>query len=563
MEKKQTIYINQAGYLPNCIKYFITTEEVLSFQIKTTNGEYLLSGNVHLYKKKDISTGEKLYIGYFTELDIEGSYIIQLDNCKKSYPFSIKKDIYNDVLYKTLKSFYFQRCGTPLLKEHADEFHRGSCHTDFVPYHSSLGIDGVKDVTGGWHDAGDYGRYITPGAIAVVTMMIGYEQYPEKFNFNCIGLPEDGNGKSDFINEIKYELDWMFKMQELDESSPMYGALHYMINSKDYAWVTPDKDDYPQYILNYSSLSTVDFAAVMACASRIFKDIDKDFSDKALTRALLAWNFIQNYDHSSIDEFVRPDEIWTGGYAKRKEYNKFRDSDNLWPAVELFLTTGKQEFHNIVKKHFKNKMKLTGGLTWMDKSGFPEIQYALSKNSLIDEKLQKDIRKGLIKRCDGYINTYNSDGFLTVLNSGEYQWGSNGELLIRSLQLIMGYILNKKDIYKEAALSQLNYILGLNIHSKSFIAGIGTDYTTNIHHASFQNDNIDYCFPGMLTGGANSFIEENSALHDKILYKNCPPGTPPAKCYIDHCDSFSSNENCILYSAPLIPVAAFFSFFDL
>lgn len=124
----------------------------------------------------------------------------------------------------------------------------------------------------------------------------------------------------------------------------------------------------------------------------------------------------------------------------------------------------------------------------------------------------------------------------------------------------MGYILTSNQDFKSAALAQLNYILGLNIHSKCFIAGVGTNFVSNIHHASFQNDNIDFCFPGMLTGGPNSYMEQDVALHDKVLYRECPPGTPPAKCYIDHPDSFSSNENCILYSAPIIPVAAFFSF---
>lgn len=542
------IFINQLGYLPNHTKYFITNEPAETFTITSIDDQVLYSGTLKLHSEKDISTGEKLYIGYFTGLDREGKYIISLDNGNQSYPFKINTKIYNETLHKSLKSFYFQRCGIPLPKEQADEFSRDCCHTGITTYHESVGKKGGKDVSGGWHDAGDYGRYVTPGCISLGIMMIGYEQYPEKFN--SIG----------FIEEIKYELDWILKMQELDDSSSMYGAVHYMINSKDYNWVTPEKDKMQQFILNYSTVSTADFVAVTAFASRVFKNIDKDYSMKLLDRALLAWNFIENKDHSSIDVYIRPDDLWTGGYTKLKEFNTFKDTDLFWPALELFLITEEEKYHKIVKSHFQNSDRLTGGLTWMDKSGFPEIQYALSKNVLIDKKLQSEIRKKLISRCNKYIEIHNKDGFFTLLSKYDYKWGSNGELLNRSLQLIIGYLLTSNDKFKSAALSQLNYILGLNIHSKSFIAGLGTNYVKNIHHASFQNDDIGYCFPGMLTGGPNSYIEQDVALYDKALYEKCPPGTPPAKCYTDHPDSFSSNENCILYSAPTIPVTAFFSF---
>lgn len=554
MTNVQELYINQVGYLENDEKYFITTKKCNSFKLIDINQENIYEGKVELLKKDDEATGVDLYIGDFTYIKTVGEYKILLECGYKSELFKIGKEIFNDLLYKSLKSYYFQRCGTSLKENIVGPFLRNECHTGITEYHPSTGLEGGKDVTGGWHDAGDYGRYITPASIAVGIMMLGYEHFPEKYDFNHLGLSDSGN-LNDFLGEMKYELDWMLKMQELDESSPMYGALHYMINSNKYTWNVPDKDNDKQYILDYSSVSTADFAAIMAFASRVYRDIDIRFSEIALERALIAWDFIIKNDPYPINGFQRPDGMITGGYAENGNDNLFKESDKLWPAVELYLTTGNDKFHTLVKKLFSKRFDHNGGMCWMDKSGFPEIQYALSKEPWIDIKLQKKIKKRFLNRCDNFLKISKEDGFGIVLDESEYQWGSNGEVLKRALELVLAYVETDNDEYRVTALKQLNYILGLNINSMSFVAGVGTNYPKNIHHASFDNDGIGYCFPGMMTGGPNRAVEA-----DKILSKEYKEGTPGARCYIDHKGSYSSNENCITYSAPLVPLAAFFSF---
>lgn len=559
MNRLNNIYINQKGYITSCNKIFITTENCRSFNIIKTDGEIVFSGKLKLSSKLDKSTGEKLYKGDFSRLREKGTYIVKLDNGNESYSFEIGESVYNDVLYKTLKSFYFQRCGSPLLEEYAGEFHREICHNDPVPYHPSLGIDGSKDVTGGWHDAGDYGRYITPGAVALAPMLLAYEQYPEKFGFSCIGLPESSNGKSDFFNEVKYELDWMFKMQETDVDSPMLGALHYMINSPGYIWDVPENDKKNQCILGYCSIATADFAATMACASRIFKNIDADFSKKALERALLAWDFLENRESSLEAVFIRPEDIGTGGYAEDPKNNTFSEMDKLWPSVELYLTTGNEKYHEICKSLFKDKKSSYGDMSWIKKTGFAEIKYILSKKEDMDKKLRTKLTKRFIGRCNSFVKISIKDGFSTLLEEKDYQWGSNSELFSRALQLIMAHEITGKSHYKEISLNQINYLLGMNINSISYVVGVGSRYPKNIHHASFDNDGIDQNFPGMIPGGPNRNVENSGPLFDKALYKKCPPGTPGAKCYIDDVGSFSSNENCITYTAPILSVIAYFT----
>lgn len=552
--KNHNIYVNQVGYLVDEDKYFITTLNAESFKLINKNGNSVYSGKVKLYTKKDKSTGETLYRGDFSNYKDTGEYSIILDSGEESFNFNINSSVFNNVLFDSLKSFYFQRCGTDLKEEIVGQFKRGECHNGLVSYHPSTGLTGEKDVRGGWHDAGDYGRYITPASVTLGIMMIGYEQYPDKFAFNHLGLADDTT-LTDFLGEIRYELDWMLKMQELDESSKMYGALHYMINSNKYTWDVPDKEYDKQYILDYCSKATADFAAIMAFASRIFRDIDIRFSEIALERSLLAWNFISKNGAYPKDGFQRPTGMVTGGYSEHGVDNLYNEKDMLWPAVELYLTTGDDKYDRVFKKIYSSGYKFTGGMNWMDKSGFPEIQYSMSKVPWIDNNYQKKVRKKFLKRCEKYLKTSLKDGFSMTLKEKEYLWGSNGEVLNRSLQLILAYILTDNDDYKSIALKQFNYILGLNINSMCYVAGIGSNYPKRIHHASFANDGIEECFPGMMTGGANRSVHADRALAEAVK-----SGTPGAKCYTDNIASYSSNENCITYSAPIVPVSAFFSF---
>lgn len=544
-----SIYINQLGYLPGSRKQFLTTSKADYFKVVSIEKGTVFEGEVKLRKKNDKSTGETVYVGDFSELYIEGSFYIELSNNEKSYQFLISKDIYNRVLKNVVKSYYFQRCGTSLTEELAGEFARPACHYSDTEFHPTTGIFGKKNVTGGWHDAGDYGRYITPGATALSAMLLGYELYPEKYE-SVSGL---------FYNEVMYEFNWMFKMQELNIDNQMCGAVHYMVNSPNYGWAEPHKDSEKQYIMGYCSIATADFAAIMACASRLFSDSNAEFSKKALERAKLAWSFIENNPPYPLDGFVRPEGMNTGGYAETRSNNIFTDLNKLWPAVELFLTTGEEKYHSIAKELFRNRKSSYGSMSWVDKTGFAEMKYVSSKNSNIDVNLKKALRKRLLKRCNRYLKNRSKSAFNVLLNEKEYNWGSNSEVFNRAVQLLFGYTVTQNEDLKDAALDQLNYILGLNIIGISFISGLGTYYTKNIHHASFDNDGINYNFPGMMPGGPNKSVETSAELFDKALYKACPPGTPGAKCYVDDVESFSSNENCITYSAPLISVAAFFS----
>lgn len=554
MKRDTEVFINQAGYLPGQKKYFVMNSFAETFSVINSENQTVLQGEISLINKKDKSTGMALYRGEFSQLTEEGSYKIVVNTGEESFAFPVKKNIYNDVVSKVMKSFYLQRCGCCITEEHGGIFHREECHIGETPYHSSTGLTGTKDVTGGWHDAGDFGRYITPAAVTVAPMLLGYEHFPEKFQTFNAEIPEKGNGVPDILNEVRYELEWMLKMQETREESDKKGAVHYMVNSLKYVCCTPDKSTVDQYIYDFCSRATADFAAVMAQASRIYKPFDNEFSDLCLKRALLAWDFIINHDIYPEKGFLRPKDTETGGYAGHRDLNLFNKRDIIWPGVELFITTGDTAFQDAVTEGLMDKKAMTGGLIWFDKVGFPEVQYIMAKRSSVNKEVQKQVKEGFLNRYRNILKSSEQCGFHVSILEKEYTWGSNGEILTRGLMSLFAYMLTHEKEFEDLALNQLNYILGLNIHNLSFVVDLGTEFPRNIHHATLASDGIDASFPGLLAGGPNRSVQA-----DEALGKAFKRGTPGALCYIDHGDSYSSNENCITYSASLPALAAWFS----
>lgn len=554
VEKHGDIFINQIGYLIGEEKFFLTTSQSPEFFLCAVGTkEILYRGETTDHKDMDSASGMTLRKGDFSEFDESGDYYIVLGDLSGSHHFFIGQQLYDAVRDLSLKSFYYQRSGIDLEEPLAGQFHRPAGHVDPLEYHHSSPASGTADVTGGWYDAGDYGRYIIPGAVSLGIMMAGYERYPEKFSSDDSGIPESGNGTPDFLDEMRFELEWMLKMQYREEGV-FTGALPYMVNSREYVWEMPHVNSQPQFIYDFSSIATADFAAVMAQASRLFISYDTDFSKKCLDAAEMAWLFLQNHEPYPAGGFQRPDDTATGGYAESASLNRDDRDDRLWAAVELFRTTGRDELNQYAIHELGKKYSFSGNMNWADTSGFPQMSYLFAEGDKVDKTLQNQLNDQLLVYCDKLLDTAASEGFHVVLSPDEYEWGSNGELMTRANYLIFAYLKSGDAKYRSGAFRQLHYILGLNPLNTSYVSGVGSVYPLNIHHAAMAADGIDEPFPGFVAGGPNSRLHGDFTL-PKLFDSN----TPPALCYADHVDSWASNENCITYNAPLIPLAAFFS----
>lgn len=555
--------MDQAGYLIGKPKHFVTHLGQRGFTVvDVSEGTSIFSGVTQQRRKQDPATGLDLYWGDFTPLTRPGYYQVELENGHRSYPFRIADDVYGELARMSLKSFYFQRCGVALDPAHAGRFERVVCHEHDAAYHPSLERKGGKGTGGGWHDAGDYGKYVHAAAVSLGHMLIMFEHFPESFASDATGIPESGNGIPDFLDEMQWELEWMLRMQENDPEHPLHGGVHYMVNTRDYEWMRADLDEAPRFLYEVSSVATADFAAAMALASRCFRgSAELELIGKRyLEAAERAWSFLEAHPELFPSQgFIRPSDTKTGGYADQPDLND-RD-DRLWAAVELLLATGDSIYADFlrdsddpfIRERLWEASSFDGDLEWQDVSAFALLQCALHDVGAIDPGLSAHWKSLLLKRCEQILDDVKTDGFGVALT--RYYWGSSGGVMALAQYLIFGYQIDPDRVeFVEAALGQLHYLLGRNALNQSFVTGVGSQSPLYIHHASLAPGGIENMIPGLVAGGPNPSLSGDQTLP---LYFD--QTTPPALCYIDHIDSWASNENCILYNAPLVAVAHYFA----
>jgi hypothetical protein len=137
---------------------------------------------------------------------------------------------------------------------------------------------------GGWHDAGDYNKYTVNAAFTVGTMLKAWEHFREKLAPLTFDIPESGNQTPDFLDEVRWELDWLLKMQAAD------GRVYHKVSAlKSGGFELPEKETERRYFSPWSSAATADFVAIMAEASRA----DAAYSSRCLAAAKKSYEFLQ------------------------------------------------------------------------------------------------------------------------------------------------------------------------------------------------------------------------------------------------------------------------------
>lgn len=520
------IKINQVGYLPTAKKLVLVDKEAAEFEVvDVKNNKVVFKGKLE-YKGVDRSSKDKIWIGDFSALTTQGIYKIVIPSLnEESYEFRIADNIYNDVFYKVMRSYYLQRCGIEI-DDKITGFKKGPCHNRPAEFHPSLNKKGTLEVNGGWHDAGDYGKYLPSAAVTVGQFLLLYEIMPEKFKDKELDIPESGNGIPDILDEVRYELEWMLKMQDKD------GVVYHKATTKEFPslWTPPEKDNDTIYIIGIMSHDVGVFAANMAQAARIYQKFDPAFAKKCLEAAKRAWEWLEK---NGFIGFKNPPDINTGEYPVGQD-----DSARFWAAAELYLTTGEQKYFDYVKSNYNKQFSGRGPITNISwDMVHPIAYYSLYFNPKTDAGLKEFIKTQIIQTADSVLRLVNlKDNYY---NTGllEFTYTSNKRVLASGVTLLMAYIISKDQKYLDACLEQLNYIFGKNPLTKSYVSGLGSDYPQNIHNRLTLSKNL--VFPGLLVQGPNS-------------------DTLGPKGYYDVPDSWLTNENAIDFSAPLVFLSAYF-----
>lgn len=532
----EAIRINQVGFYPNATKQFIVADlEASSFEILNENDESVFEGalvNNGLWE----SSGEQILMGDFSSLNIEGKYTVVVDSKYHSYPFEVKKNIYNEALNASIKSFYFQRASMPIEEKFGGIYKREAGHADDnCTFHPSSGHSkGSLNAPGGWYDAGDYGKYIVNAALSTGQMLNLVEQFPTIIVDGTLNIPESGNGISDLTDELKYELDWMLTMQDTD------GGVFHKLTAKNFGgFIMPNEYDLERMIIGKNTAATLDFAAVMAQASRIHKNTDSVWSEKALAASEKAWNWATENNNMAFDK--NPDDVFTGGY----DDTNFSD-DFYWAAAELFITTKNEVYLNYLKGNEEPFIhELTNSWKFFVRNN--AFHSLIENKDLLDEAFVLSLTQNQVKLADEILKLIANNPYKIALE--RFEWGSNSDVLNQAMILCITHRLTGEEKYLTGAEQITDYIFGKNATGYSFLTGFGSKKVMFPHHRPSGADGIVEPIPGFIAGGPNKDQQDKST----VKYNS----ELPAKSYMDIEDSFASNEVCINWNAPAVYVLGY------
>lgn len=535
------VFVDQAGYSCFGEKRFWTNISSDSFSVLEAGSQTeVFRDELHFFTANDPATGMALYTGDFSALQIAGQFLLQLHGGATSAPVNISDTVYHPVFRKSLRGFYYQRCGMNLTGTFAGNYYHPACHTVDATFHGSSGFSGFRYSIGGWHDAGDYGKYSVNGAVSVATLLMAYEWFPHLFSDDNLNIPESGDGIPDILNESRYELEWLLKMQDSDG-----GVFHKLTAEQFPPFIMPQYHSDPRFIYQKSSTATADFAAVAARAARVFAPFDSTFAADCRAAAILAWQYLQN--HPTIippGGFQNPPGTNTGEYSDDDD----RD-ERLWAAAELFETTAQSTYLNYLQSHYGALGLINGSFWWGDVKALALLTYLKSQRVPHNDALKVQVRNSLNSHCQNLLLRIAGNGFAISLMPGEYYWGCNSTVLNNAIYLLLNYVETENSVYVEGAMNQLHYILGANAHDLSFVTGVGWHSPQQPHHRPSDSDGIVPPVPGLLVGGPDQYLS------DPVLQSTFTANTPPALCYIDTVESYASNEIAINWNAPLVFVS--------
>ncbi len=499
------IFTDQAGYEPAARKLAVMPFECETFSAVDADGNTVYTGKAS-HHGFDAASGDDVYTADLSALSREGKYRVCAGG-RASAPFEIRHGVYEPVLDAVLKAFYFLRCGCGLDERYAGVYAHGRCHTENAVLWDDHSVS--LDVTGGWHDAGDYGRYVTAGACAAAHLLYAYRMFPKVFGQQDISIPKED--MPDILTECKYELAWLMKMQRED------GAVYHKATTAMHApFVMPEDDREQLYVFPVSTIATADLAAVCALAAIVYREFDSELADKLSAAALRSADWLDG--HPEFINFTNPEGCNTGSYGERDDI-----SNRFWAYSELFALTGRQCYYDKALT-LADKVVSLSALGYSELGGLASL--ALIMSGKCGDELESRIKSAFAQRAADLRALSDSSGYSVAMHDTEYCWGSNMNLMKNGMIFIIDEYLNGTDSFEYAA-GQLHYLLGVNAPGISYVTGIGEFCCNYPHLRPAHADGIEKCIPGMVSGGANSRPADPYAM--EVIPKGTPPICPEAE----------------------------------
>jgi endoglucanase len=543
------IKLNQLGYTPagQKIAHVSGFDDELYAQVGTpftvrdiSNNQPVYQGELELLTNYDaVVSGERVLAADFTDLQASGRYYLAVEayEVEDSPLFTIGEDVYQNLVVDGLRYFYLQRSGMPLDPAHAAQFAREAGHLQDAQAEFRSGSQSSKDVSGGWYDAGDYGKYVNAGATAVSDLLWAYELFPEQFPDNHLNIPESGNGVPDLLDEVRWELDWILKMQDLDS-----GGFYHMVQDTESTTVSAAQE--PRFIEDAEggrenvrpTATTASAVAALAHAATLFESIDPEYASELLAAAEAGWNYLED-NPGGVDPVRGP-------------YSDDDDSDNrFWAATALYRATGNQKYHDYIKDvyqdvetFFESETDNAYGVSRMEMIGW--LMYAHSENR------DPDVMAYFVSMFEDWsqrmVARWQASNWDIALEDDDFYWSSNYVALTTPFVMLVGSEAMGEMDGTAVVMSQqaLDYILGNNPLSFSYVSGYGERSVQHPFSNQWSYDDVVEVPAGVFVGGPN-------AKTNPLLYSNFA-----GKRYLDSNANWTTNEHTIYWNSNLVFHAA-------
>jgi hypothetical protein len=533
------VHANQVGYAPAFPKkamvgYYlgslgempIPTQAV--FQIINSSGAVAYQGQLthHLDQGYTYTPTpyQEVWQADFSELATPGVYRLFVPGLGTSYPFYIDEGVPAAFARAYALGLYHQRCGTsndtPFTR-----FVHGICHAgpvsvpdmtytavnselasmtaDYASYqttspqlkdvNSSLFPFvnlGPLDMSGGHHDAGDYSKYTINSAALVHYLVFAADAFPGVAALDNLGIPESGDGKSDLLQEAKWEADFLAKMQDSD------GGFYFLVYPRDRQYesnVLPDQGD-PQVVFPKTTAVTAAAVAALAEAgsSPLFKTLFPDRAAVYLQKAQAGWAFL----NKAIATYGKD-----GAYQKITHYgNEFIHNDELaWAAAALFAATGDQSYHHQLQAWYSPSDPNTLRWTWwrlFEGYGCACRTYAFAARtgrlpaSALDPTYLSQCENQIELAAEDHLRLAAETAYGTSFPDPNKAYRSAGWYFSseRAFDLTVAHQINPRADFLDAIFSNLNYEGGCNPVNVTYVTGLGSKRQREIVHQYAQND---------------------------------------------------------------------------
>ncbi|MGI4822560.1 MAG: glycoside hydrolase family 9 protein [Janthinobacterium lividum] len=547
----ESIHVNQVGYYPTAPKVAVVVGPASGkFYLKTPDLKTtVFTGELGAQRTDDLSA-QQTRLANFSRCQAVGTYVLYIPKVGVSHPFQIKPRVHEGIAQASLKGFYYQRASTPLPPATAGQWSRPMGHPDTqVQVHSSAAsierpAGTIISAPRGWYDAGDYNKYVVNSGITLGTLLSLYEDFPAYSTKLNAHIPESGNAVPDLLDESLWNLRWMLAMQDPNDG----GVYHKLTNAAFDGMVMPTEVHTQRYVVQKSTAAALDFAAVMAQASRVLRKFEQPLpglADSCLRASTRAWDWAQAhpsalYQQEAMNKQFGP-AIKTGTYGDDNVQDEF-----IWAAAELYVTTKKDSYYQAVNLYPDEQTPLP---SWGQVRTLAYYTLARFHTALtpLGQRDVPQLKRRLVALADGLLQGYQASPYQTVMGktAADYNWGSNSNAGNQGIALVQAYQLTGNKKYLQGALTNLDYLLGRNATGFCFVTGSGAKSPQHPHHRLSEGDGVVAPVPGLLVGGPNP------GKQDGCEY----PSSLPALAYSDTACSYASNEIAINWNAPLVYLA--------